>query len=58
VGENVVVEKTILSDSIIGSYSRLESIILKHSVVGNDATLKGKSQSVNIGDSTEIDFNE
>jgi glucose-1-phosphate thymidylyltransferase len=58
VGVGVVIENSIVSDSIIGEYSQLDSIILKSSVVGNDAILKGKSQSVNIGDSTEIDFND
>jgi glucose-1-phosphate thymidylyltransferase len=45
-----------LSNSIIGSYSQLESAILHESVIGSDAYLKGLSQSLNIGDSTEIDF--
>lgn len=58
VGKGVHIENSIVSDSIIGEYSQLDSIILKSSVVGNDAILKGKSQSVNIGDSTEIDFND
>lgn len=58
IGSGVVIENSIVSDSIIGEYSQLDSIILKSSVVGNDAILKGKSQSVNIGDSTEIDFND
>ncbi len=58
IGAGVIMENSIVSDSIIGEYSQLDSIILKCSVVGNDAILKGKSQSVNIGDSTEIDFNE
>jgi glucose-1-phosphate thymidylyltransferase len=58
IGTGVILENSIVSNSIIGEYSQLDSIILKGSVVGNDAILKGKSQSVNIGDSTEIDFNE
>jgi hypothetical protein len=30
--------------------------VLDGSVIGNDASLKGKSHHVNIGDNTEIDF--
>jgi glucose-1-phosphate thymidylyltransferase len=45
-----------LRDSIIGAYSQLETAVLHQSVVGNDAYLKGLSQSLNIGDSNEIDF--
>jgi len=56
VGEKTIIEKSIVRDSIIGSYSQIETAILHESVVGSDAYLKGLSQSLNIGDSTEIDF--
>lgn len=56
IGENTIIRHSILSDSIIGSYSQLETAILHQSVIGSDAYLKGLSQSLNIGDSTEIDF--
>lgn len=58
IGKGVQIKNSIISDGILGDYSQLGSIILKGSVIGNDAVLKGKSQSVNIGDSTEIDFND
>lgn len=56
IGEKTTVQYSILRDSIIGSYSELTNAVLTHSVVGSDASLKGFSQSLNIGDSTEIDF--
>lgn len=56
IGENTIIKHSIIRDSIIGSYAQLETAILHHSVVGSDAYLKGLSQSLNIGDSTEIDF--
>ena len=56
IGDNTIIRHSILSNSIIGSYSQLESAILHESVIGSDAYLKGLSQSLNIGDSTEIDF--
>lgn len=56
IGEHAVIKHSILSDSIIGAYSRVETAILHNSILGSDATLKGLSQSLNIGDSTEIDF--
>ncbi len=56
IGENTIIRHSILSDSIIGSYAQLETAILHQSVIGSDAYLKGLSQSLNIGDSTEIDF--
>ncbi|MEO8149192.1 MAG: sugar phosphate nucleotidyltransferase [Bacteroidia bacterium] len=56
IGERTIIRKSIVRDSIIGSFSQIESAILHESVVGSDAYLKGLSQSLNIGDSTEIDF--
>jgi glucose-1-phosphate thymidylyltransferase len=56
IGENTIVRHSVIRDSIIGSFSQLETAILHQSVIGSDAYLKGLSQSLNIGDSTEIDF--
>ena len=56
VGENAIVERSILEDTIIGPYSHLENVVLKNSLIGNDAHLKGTIQSLNLGDSTEINF--
>ena len=56
VGENAIVERSIIDNSIIGPYSHLENVVLKNSLIGNDAHLNGTIQSLNIGDSTEINF--
>lgn len=56
IGENTAVTNSILRDSIIGSFSQLENVLLNNSLVGSDSTLKGLSQSLNLGDSTEISF--
>jgi glucose-1-phosphate thymidylyltransferase len=56
IGENTYVDHSILKNSIIGSFSQLEDVVLKDSLVGSDASLKGLSQSLNLGDSTEINF--
>lgn len=56
IGENTYVDHSILKNSIIGSFSQLEDVVLKDSLVGSDASLKGLSQSLNLGDSTEISF--
>lgn len=56
IGENTSVQHSIMRDSIIGSFSQLESVVLNNSLVGSDASLKGLSQSLNLGDSTEISF--
>jgi glucose-1-phosphate thymidylyltransferase len=56
IAEHAVIRSSIVKNSILGAYSQLEYIVLDGSVIGNDASLKGKSHHVNIGDNTEIDF--
>lgn len=56
IGERTIIKSSIIKNSIIGSFSQLETAVLHQSIVGSDAYLKGLSQSLNIGDSTEIDF--
>lgn len=56
-GPNAHIEGSIVQNSILGEYSRLKNIILKDSLVGNDTTLVGRWQAINLGDNTEIDFN-
>ena len=56
IGSNARIVSSIVSNSIIGNYSSLEEITLRASVIGNDASIKGMSQSLNIGDNTEIDL--
>ncbi len=56
IGENTVIERSIIRDSIIGSYAELKDVALHKSIVGNDAFVRGSSQSLHIGDNTEIDL--
>ncbi len=56
IGDHSIINYSILKDAIIGSYSELQNAVLHLSVIGSDASLHGQSQSLNIGDSTEIDF--
>jgi len=56
IGNNVVIDYSIIKESIIGSYASINEVVLHHSLVGSDAAIKGLSQSLNIGDNTEIDF--
>lgn len=58
IAEGAHIRNSIVSHSILGAYSGLDSIVLKDSVIGNDTSLRGKSNSINIGDNTEIDFEE
>jgi len=57
-GEHTQITSSIVQNSIVGSYARIEHLMLHDAVVGNDTTLRGRWQSINIGDNTEIDFNQ
>ncbi len=56
IGDNVHIENSFISDSILGDYVQISGAVLTKSVIGNDAVIKGLSQSLNIGDNNEIDF--
>ena len=56
VGDYATIERSIVSDSILGRYAQLHDVSLTHSVVGNDTQLNGKPRSINIGDNTELDI--
>jgi len=56
VGANTNISHSIVRDSIIGSYTNLHEVVLDNSLIGSDASVKGLSRSLNIGDNTEIDF--
>jgi glucose-1-phosphate thymidylyltransferase len=56
IGDNAIVHYTVVKDSIVGPYAQLEYAILDRSLIGNDAVFIGMKQSLNIGDSTEINF--
>lgn len=56
IGSNTTVNYSIIRDSIIGSYTSLFEVVLDNSLIGSDASVKGLSRKLNIGDNTEIDF--
>ena len=56
IGEETIIQSSIVKDSIIGSYAELEEVVLHSSIIGSDAFVRGLSQSLNIGDNTEIDL--
>jgi len=56
IGENTVIDDSIVKNSIIGSFSNLFDILLDESVIGSDTNLRGETRSLNIGDNTSIDL--
>lgn len=58
IGDNTFIYRSTLSNSIIGTYSELRFAVMHDSIIGSDASFKGLSHSLNIGDSTEINFGQ
>lgn len=56
IGENASITDSIIKNSIIGSNSVLENVLLHHSLIGSDTMIRGMSQTLNLGDDTEIDM--
>jgi glucose-1-phosphate thymidylyltransferase len=51
------VENSIIRDSILHDEAVVENALLESSVVGNRASVHGRCARLNVGDSTELDFN-
>lgn len=56
IGDHAKVISSIVKDSIIGTYAELHEIVLKSSIIGSDAYVHGLSQTLNIGDNTDVDL--
>ncbi len=56
IGENTVINYSIVKNSIVGSFSHLHDIVLDSSLIGSDTGLRGESRTLNIGDNTDIDL--
>jgi glucose-1-phosphate thymidylyltransferase len=56
IGEQAKIQSSIVSNSIIGAYTVMDTIVLNNSLIGSDTFVRGNSQSLNIGDNTEIDL--
>ncbi|MEP7195489.1 MAG: sugar phosphate nucleotidyltransferase [Saprospiraceae bacterium] len=55
IGESTEIDNSIIKEAIIGNFSLLDSIVMQHSIIGNDVIIKGRSQTYNVGDNTELD---
>lgn len=55
IGDDTEINNSIIKEAIIGNYTILDNIVVHNSIIGNDVVIKGRSQSYNIGDNTELD---
>jgi glucose-1-phosphate thymidylyltransferase len=56
VGDHATIHNSSIRDSIIGSYTKLNDVVLFNSLIGSDSVIRGSSQSLNIGDNTELEL--
>jgi len=56
IANDAYIESSIISESVIGSRSHISKVNLQYSIVGDDASVNGKHNSLNIGDSSSIEF--
>lgn len=56
ISDGAKVTCSIIEDSIIGSHAEIRRMALRSSIVGDGAIISGKANSLNIGDSSTIEF--
>ena len=56
IADDSIIESSIISDSVIGSRSHISKVNLQSSIVGDEASVHGKHNSLNIGDMSSIEF--
>lgn len=56
IAKDTVIKNSIISNSVIGSRTSILNLNLESSIVGDDANLVGKHDSLNIGDYSSIEF--
>jgi glucose-1-phosphate thymidylyltransferase len=56
IAAGVQVEDSIVRNSIVGEEARVNRALLENSIVGSNAYVAGSFKRINIGDSSEIDF--
>ncbi len=56
IGDNVIVENSVVQNSIINDNAEINNLLLDSSVIGRDAFVKGVYRHMNIGDSSRINL--
>lgn len=56
VGDNAVVNESVIRNSIISEDAQVHKALLDNSIVGNESIVKGSYKRINVGGSSEIDF--
>ena len=54
IGANCVIQSCIIRDSIIDDASKVENVIMEHSLIGREAHIQRQAGVMNVGDQTEL----
>jgi len=54
IGPNCIINNSVIRESIIEKEAELEDIVLTGSIIGQNAKMKGRPRSFNVGDNSEI----
>jgi glucose-1-phosphate thymidylyltransferase len=54
VANDTVIMNSVISNSIIGAKTELQNVILRDSIIGDEVTITGKGQKMNVGEHTKI----
>jgi glucose-1-phosphate thymidylyltransferase len=56
IADDAIVENAIIRNSIVSEGARVANSLLEDSIVGNNASVRGSYRRINIGDSSELEF--
>jgi glucose-1-phosphate thymidylyltransferase len=56
IADDAIVENAIIRNSIVSEGARVSNSLLEDSIVGNNASVRGAYKRINIGDSSELEF--
>ncbi len=57
IADGAVVQESIVRNSIVSENATVENALLEDSIIGSNAVIKGGFKRINIGDSSELEYN-
>ena len=54
VAEGTMIRNSIIKNTIIGSHSEIQDMVLKESIINDEVVMHGRGQTVNVGENSEI----
>jgi glucose-1-phosphate thymidylyltransferase len=54
VAEGTTIKNSIIKNTILGSHTEIENMVLKESIINDEVIMHGREQTVNVGENSEI----